>query len=215
MSRHPHRRLLGRLGVVLLLPLLLVACGGLLSGPPERQLYRTDPTFATFPAGLPRSPAQLLVATPSAPAGLDTARIALSRTPVSLDYFADAEWTDRVPFLVQTALVEGFERSAALPGASSNSADLRADFVLETSVRDFEAVYDSPKGPPRIAVGLNIQLVRMPERNIVGHTAVRREATATANGIDDIVRAFDTALGGAAGDAVTWTVGNPALSQWR
>ena len=197
--------------VVALLP-LLAGCGGLLSGPPERQLYRTNPTFAAFPPGLPHRQAQLLVATPSAPAGLDTARVALSRTPVSLDYFADAEWTDRAPFLVQTALLEGFERSTALTGAASSSADLRADFVLETAIRDFEAVYDSPSGPPRVVVGLAVQLVRMPARNIVGSTMVRREMRAAANTIDDVVRAFDAALGGAAGDAVTWTVGNPALS---
>jgi len=30
----------------------------------------------------------------------------LSRSAVSIDYFADSEWTDRAPLLVQTALVE-------------------------------------------------------------------------------------------------------------
>lgn len=191
-----------------LLP-LLAGCGGLLSGPPQRQLYRVNPSFA-FSAGLPHTTAQILVAAPSAPAGIDTARIALSNSPVSLDYFADAEWADRVPFLVQSALVAAFERSAA--ARASDSADLRADFVLETGVRDFEAAYEAPNAPPLVKVALNARLVRMPARDIVAQTTVRREQRAAANAMPDIVRAFDGALGGAASELVTWTVGTPALA---
>ena len=193
---------------------VLAGCGGLLSDAPKRELYRVSPKFA-FPAGLPHVAAQLLVATPTAPAGLDTERIALSRSPVSLDYFADAQWADRVPYLVQTALVEGFEKSAAMPAVGPDSGGLRADFVLETAIGDFEAIYDSPDGPPRISVRLNAKLVRMPERKIVAQMSVSREANAAANAVPDIVRAFDAALGGAIEEIVTWTVTNRALSERR
>lgn len=200
--------------VVLALIPLLAGCGGLLSDAPKRELYRATPTFA-FPAGLPRVAAQLLVATPTAPAGLDTARIALSRAPVSLDYYAGAEWTDRAPYLVQTALIEGFEKSAAIPAVGLEGGGLRADFVLETAVREFSAVYDSPDGPPRISVGINVKLVKMPERQIVAHLSVSRDANAVANALPEIVRAFDQALGAAVENIVTWTVTNNALSQRR
>jgi cholesterol transport system auxiliary component len=191
---------------------LLAGCGGLLSGAPDRQLYRLNPTFA-FPAPLPHVAAQLLVATPTAPDGLDTARIALSRSPVSLNYFADAQWADRTPFLVQTALVEGFVKSAAMPAVGPDSGGLSADFVLETTIGHFEAIYDSPNGAPRISVALDVKLVRMPGRRIVVRTSVSREQKAAANAVSDIVRAFDSALGGAVADIVTWTVTNPALSE--
>src|SRR4051794_26161435 len=109
MSTHPEHFLSRLIAIVFLTPVLgLVGCGGLLSDAPKRELYRVTPQFH-FPAALPRVGVQLLVAVPSAPAALDTARIALSRSPESLNYFADAEWTDRVPFLVQAALVDGFE----------------------------------------------------------------------------------------------------------
>jgi len=189
---------------------LLAGCG-LLSDNPQRQLYRTTPAFA-FPAGLPHVGAQLLVAAPTAPAGLDTRRIALSRTPVSLDYYAAAEWTDRAPFLVQDALVEGFEKSAAMPAVGPDRGGLRADYVLDGAIEDFAASYDSPDGAPLVRVSLTAKLVRMPERKIVAHTAVKREERAAANAMPDIVRAFDAALGGASQEIVTWTVTNPALS---
>jgi len=207
-------RLRSRLIAILVSAPLLAGCGGLLTDAPQRPLYRVNPT-PTFPAGLPHVSAQLLVATPATPAGLDTARIALSRAPVSLDYFADAAWTDRVPFLVQTALVEGFEKSAAISAVGPEGLGLRADFVLETAIGDFEAMYDSPEGPPRIVVKLNEKLVRMPERRIVAQTSVSRDAKATANSLVEIVRGFERALGGAVEEVVTWTVGNRALSERR
>ena len=213
MTAHPPRFPCWLIAILPLV-LMLAGCGGLLSGPPDRQLYRVSPKFA-FAPGLPHVAAQLLVATPTAPAGLDTARIALSRAPVTLNYFADAQWTDRAPFLIQTALVDGFEKSAAIPAVGPDSGGLRADFVLETTIRDFEAIYDSPDGPPRISVGLNAKLVRMPDRKIVAQLSVSREANAAANAVPDIVRAFDAALGGAITEIVTWTVGNRALAEPR
>ena len=213
MTAHPQRFLSGLIAILLLVP-LLAGCGGLLSDAPKRQLYRTNPNF-TFAAPLPHVAAQLLVAMPTAPAGLDTARIALSRAPVSLDYFADAEWADRVPFLVQTALVEGFEKSAAIPAVGPESLGVRADFVLDIAIGDFQAVYDSPDGPPRIVVRFNAKLVRIPERRIAAQVSVSREAKAAANALPEIVRAFDSALGGAIEEVVTWTLRNPILSERR
>jgi cholesterol transport system auxiliary component len=201
------------LATLALLP-LLAACGGILSSPPQRQLYRVSPSFA-FPAGLPHSRAQLLVTAPLAPAGLDTRRMALSTNPVSLDYYADGEWADRAPFLVQDALVDGFEKSGALPAVAPERGGLSADFVLDTSIEDFTAHYDSPTGPPIARVALTAKLVTMPDRKIIAHTSVAREQRAAANTLTEIVRAFDTALGGAVPQVVAWTVRNPALSSRR
>jgi cholesterol transport system auxiliary component len=201
------------LALILLLP-YLAGCGGLLSGPPQRQLYRLTPEIA-FPGGRPHLATQLLVAMPTAPAGLDTTRIALARSPVSLDYFADAEWTDRAPFLVQTALIDGFRKSGAIAAVGAGGGDLRADFVLESAIGDFEAVYDSPNGPPQVVVQLSVQLVRMPARNIVAHRSVRATARAAANAIPAVVRAFNIAVGKASEDVVNWAVTTPGLSDRR
>jgi cholesterol transport system auxiliary component len=215
MTAHPQRFPFSPILILLLftgLAPLLAGCGGVLTDPPKRELFRVSPKF-TFPAGLPHVAAQLLVATPTAPAGLDTDRIALSRSPVSLDYFADVQWADRAPYLIQTALVDGFEKSAAMPAVGPDRGGLRADFVLETAIGDFAAIYDSPNGAPRISVRLTAKLVRMPERKIVAQIAVSREVNAAANAVPDVVRAFDAALGGAVEEIVTWTVTNRALSE--
>jgi cholesterol transport system auxiliary component len=200
--------------VCFLLGLAVTGCGGILPDPPKRQLYRLEPALAVAPSA-PRNPAQLLVAVPIAPAGLDTSRIALSRTPVSLDYFADAEWTDRAPLLLQTALVDAFAKSGAFAGVARDSAALRADLVLETEIRAFQAGYDSPTGPPRASIGLTARLVKFPERKIVGQTSVTQQSAAAANDVADIVRAYDEAVGAAVSQVVAWAVTNSGLSPRR
>lgn len=193
-----------------LLP-LLAGCGGLLPKPPERQIYRLTPTLDAGQRG-PRVGAQLLIATPSALAGLDTKRIALVRSAVSLDYFADAEWVDRPSFLVKAAIIEGFERSRSFGGVSSEGLGLNADFVLNIEIRDFSAIYDSPNGPPKVRVQLDVELVTMRSRKIVAETSLSREAKAAGNDIPAVVTAFNQAVGGVVGDLVSWTAGNPGLS---
>ena len=144
MRRVARRRVTTAL--LLCLPMLLAGCGGLLPKQPERTLYRLNPTVA-LPQPARRVSAMLVVATPTAAAGLDTKRIALIRSPVEIDYFADGEWIDRPPFLVKEALLESFQKSGAFAGISTEGLGLNADYVLNTDIRDFTAIYDSPMVP--------------------------------------------------------------------
>ncbi len=59
--------------------LAATGCASLLGLGPPPHLYRVTPK-STYPANLPRPSGQLLVDVPLAPAGLDTGRIALSRS---------------------------------------------------------------------------------------------------------------------------------------
>lgn len=203
----------------LLLTVLAVAATGcsVLSGPPQRNLYQVTPATG-FPAGLPHATVQLRIDTPSAAAGLDTERIALSRTPVSLDYFADSVWAERLPEMLRTALVESFENSGAVDAVGSGAFGLNADFELKPEIREFTAVYDSAtgaNGAPTTTVALALKLVKMPERTIVAQTTVSDRQVAAGNEIQSIVVAFNAAAGRAMNRAVVWTVSNPALSRKR
>jgi len=178
------------------------------------QLYRVT-SKSTYPANLPRHSLQLLVDVPLAPAGLDTSRIALTRSAVSIDYFADSEWTERAPLLVQTALLGSFENSKAINAIGRESVGLRADFILRAELRHFEAVYDSPNEAPEIWVAISVRLINPASRDIVAQTSFERRERASANDMQSIVLAFDEALGGVMKEIVVWTVTNPALSGKR
>jgi cholesterol transport system auxiliary component len=206
-SRHPSRRLAAGL-----LAASLAGCS-LLAGPAPK-LYRVTPK-STFPPGLPHLKAQLLIDLPLAPTGLDTARIALTRSPVTIDYFADSAWTDRAPLLIQTALLDSFENSKAVTAIDRESLGLRADLILTSELRHFEAVYASAEGAPTIWVAVNARLVKMPERQIIAQGSFQRREKAAANDMTAIVLAFDEALGGVMKEIVVWTVTNRALSHSR
>ena len=191
--------------------LAVTGCASLLGLGPAPHLYRVTPK-STYPANLPHPSVQILIDVPLAPAGLDTTRIALSHSAVSIDYFADSEWTDRLPQLVQTALLESFENSRAITAIDRESIGLRADFILKTEIRHFEALYDSPNGPPVVWVAIITRLVAPSGREIVAQSSFERREQASANEIPRIVVAFDEALGAVIKDIVVWTASNPALS---
>ena len=197
--------------VPLLLGGLLAGCGGLLSKSPERTLYRLSP--AATPQPPPRRIAALLViATPTASAGLDTKRIALIRSPVAIEYYADGEWVDRPTFLVKEALLDSFQKSGAFAGVSSEGLSLNADYVLNTDIRDFTAIYETPDGPPLVRVRLAAELVTMPGRNLAAATSVTREVRAGGIELPSIVQAFDRAVGEAVQEIIAWAANNRALS---
>jgi cholesterol transport system auxiliary component len=195
--------------LVALVVLSLAGCASLFTSPP-RPLYRlTAPS--DFPAGMRHVLAQLTIGAPYAPNAIDTSRIAMSRTPISLDYLADGDWTDRAPALVQTALVEGFENSKAFTAVGPDSLDLRADLVIQGDLRHFEAVYDSASATPVASVALAVKLVKVPEHTILAETLISARESAAANATPDIVLAFNRAMASVTKQVVAWTLANTPL----
>jgi cholesterol transport system auxiliary component len=194
--------------------LALAGCASLFVANAPGRLYRLTAVDA-YPGGLPQVAAQLLVDLPQAPAGIDTTRIALSRSPLSVDYYADAEWTDRVPALLQTAMLASFENSRAVSAIGPEATGLRADCVLQTEIHHFEAVYDGAGALPVAWVSVTARLVATPRGKIIAQSAFERRVAAAANNVPDVVAAFNSAADGVIRDIVLWTLANPALSLRR
>lgn len=157
-------------------------------------LYTLTPK-TTFPEGLPKVDWQMVVETPASAASLDTARIALQRTPLTFEYYADAAWTDNAPAMVQTLLIESFESTKRISGVGREAIGLRPDYILMTDLREFEAVYDGDNPIPTIWIRMNAKLVKLPERRIVASETFGQKLPATGGKLTDIVAAFDEALG--------------------
>jgi cholesterol transport system auxiliary component len=195
-----------------LLAALLLACascGGILPPPsPPPMLYRLTPLLGTGPAAPPLA-IQLVTEAPVAPAALDTARIALARSANSLDYFAGAAWTDRAPAMLQGLIVESLENYGRIRVVTRPAVDLRADAVLLSDLRDFEAEYRG-EGPPELHVRLDCRLVRMPERTVIAVKSFEGRAHAAANDTPAIVAGFDEALHGALATMPDWVAANLA-----
>jgi cholesterol transport system auxiliary component len=189
------------------LALGLAACEGILPkfGGPAPNLYTLTPK-STFAKGLPRVNWQLVVEEPVASGGLNVERIALRASPTELKYFARASWTERAPRMVQTLLVESFENSGAIVAVSRKAIGLRSDYNLKTDMREFQAEYFSADGIPTIRVRLNAKLVKQPLRAIVASKTFEATMKAEGKRIQQVIQAFDKALGKVLRHTVEWTL---------
>ncbi|MEP4379165.1 MAG: ABC-type transport auxiliary lipoprotein family protein [Alphaproteobacteria bacterium] len=205
--RHaPRRGFLQGVGA-LSLTSALAGCGvGKLlpgQGPPPR-LFRLSPK-STFDEDLPTVDWQLVIEEPISPTGLSTTRIPLQRRAVELEYYARANWTDRAPAMVHTLAVESFENSDRIVAVGRESLGLRSDFILKLDLREFQTEYTG-EGPPAAHVRLNAKLVQMPQRTIIASQRFTRRIPAKADTLEEIVEAFDEALGKVLKELVTWTL---------
>jgi cholesterol transport system auxiliary component len=185
--------------------LAVAGCSAVLpgSGEPARMYTLTPKT--TFSPDLPRADWQLTVDQPISEAGLNTTRIALRHSPVTLEYFARAEWVDKAPVVVQKLLVESFEATGKIVAVARQSVSLRSDYNLLCELREFQAEYDGG-GPPSAHVRLIVKLVKMPDRVIVGSYSADFTERAASGEMERIVEAFDVALGKALKRIVEWTL---------
>ena len=160
---------------------------------------------STFASDLPKANWQLTVSKPLAEAGLNTARIALRHSPVTLEYFARANWVDTAPIMVQTLIVESFENSGKIVAIGRQSVSLRADYSLIPELREFQAEYDGASVPV-VRVRINAKLVKLPQREIIATITAENKIAAADADLDSVVHAFDTALGKTLKRLVEWTL---------
>ena len=172
-----------------------------------QDLYTVTPK-STFDSGLPSVYCQLAVEAPAAAANLNTGRIAIAMTPTSTDYYAKAAWTDRAPLMVQTRIVDSFENTRKIVAVARESIGIRANYVLQPDLRNFEALYYYGK-PPIVRVRIIAKLVRMPDRQIIGVASFERCVRARADSVPKVVDAFDQALGSVIKRLVAWTLRTP------
>jgi cholesterol transport system auxiliary component len=104
-------------------------------------------------------------------------------------------------------IVEAFEDTGKIAAVGRSASDLRADYVLQTELRDFEARYqEDAELPPKVSIEIEAKLVKMPDRQIVGGTKVARQVSAARNETDSVVGAFDEALVACVREIVEWTL---------
>jgi cholesterol transport system auxiliary component len=174
-------------------------------------LYTLSPK-SRFPANLPTVRWQLVVDLPTAAAGIDSSRIPLTHNPFRLEYFADAAWTDTAPGMVQSLLVESFERTGKILAVGPESAGLRADYILETDLRAFQVNYRGANPIPTAVVRIEARLVAMPQRRMIGATTSQKFQKALDTNFEDVLVAFNDALGHVLRDIVVFALTTPPAS---
>lgn len=197
----------------------LAGCGGLGLGPTDANntIYVLQPTLQPAAAGATPVDWALQVDIPTALDSFNGRRIVLIKADGTMDYYANAQLPDRVPILVQTALIAGFGASGRVPAVGRSQEGLHADYELGVEVRDFAAHYDAqdkdgrPGGVPKVTVSLVCQMSTARGRKIVANFSATQSMDAAENSTGAVVKAMSSALGAAVQQIVAWalTMGMP------
>ena len=190
--------------------LILSACGGniLGLGPPEGgPLYPMRPAF---PAGSGEKVGwALAILRPDVAPGLDSDRIALTQPDGAMDFYAKANYPDRLPAIVQQVLLDGFESSGRIDAVAREQDALHADYNLAVELKDFAAHYGQRDGIPEVSVVITVKLTTAHGRDIVGSFSTTQTGTASANSAGAATQALQQALGAAVIQIVNWTLAAP------
>jgi len=185
--------------------LFAAGCSNIIGPLPAPKLYVLQPKL---PHDLPGSKVDwaLTIQDPEAIASLDSDRIAILLPPANLDYYADAAWADRLPHLVQSALLAAFESSGRIAAVAPEADAVKSDYVLSTDMRDFEARLDQPQGAPVAEVRLGARVVNARSHEIVAYKSFAREQQAVVNSVEAAVEALAVAFTGVLGELVPWVL---------
>lgn len=196
-----------KLSILATLMLVITGCGPLaLTGAKGTvNLYNLTPKN-TFSDNLPHVSWKLVVLEPIVTGGLDSRRIALRPKPTKLQFFSDANWTDRTAPMIQTLLIESFSNSNRIAFVGRDTISLRPDYLLKGELREFQAEYFHGSAKPLIRVRLNATLIDQSRREIVASESFEAAVVSTDTDMDSIILAFDMALGKVLRRTVEWTL---------
>lgn len=182
-----------------LLPGCAVLPGG---GPAPLDTYELTELSAEA-SGPHRARIQVLVAEPSALKILDSQDIVVRPAPGSVEVLRGAQWSDRLPRIVQARLVEALQATGRLGGVGKPGEGLAIDYQFITELRAFEVRID---GQARAHVELFVQVLN--DRNGVVRASHSFKATqaVSGSGNDAYLAALDRAFAKAAQDIVGWAL---------
>ncbi|MEP9351197.1 ABC-type transport auxiliary lipoprotein family protein [Xanthobacter sp. KR7-225] len=100
---------------------------------------------------------QLVVVVPTALAVLDTDKIVVEPGGGQVAYLGDAQWSDRLPALLQARTIQAFENGSKLRRVARPGDGVNADYQLVTDIRVF-GLRITPEGPMAV-VELSAKLI--------------------------------------------------------
>lgn len=171
-------------------------------GPPPLDTYELSaPQAGEAGRRLPRT--QLLVAEPSALKTLDGTQIVIKTGPAAVQYLDGAQWSDRLPRIVQARLAEAFQGTERIGGVGTPGEGLAIDYQVIADIRAFEIRVD---GQPRASIKMFVRLLN--DRNGVVRASRTFETSVPVNGSGGaaFVAALDAAFNAIGTEIVDWSI---------
>lgn len=177
------------------LALLLAACGSM-----------PTPTYnLSAPSGFSaggRGSGQLIVATPSALAVLNTDKIMVEPGGGQVAYLGDAQWADQLPSLLQARIIQAFENGSNLRRVARPNDGVSGDYQLLSDIRTF-GMRVTPEGPMAV-VEISAKVVNNRSGNILAAKVFKASVPASGSSGAAVTQALDQASDQVLVELVRW-----------
>jgi cholesterol transport system auxiliary component len=183
-----------------LLAALLAGCTSLLAGPPSAIFDLSAPSLNSAPPAHQRN-IQVLVPEPSTVGALDTERIAGRPTPSEYAYLPGAVWSDRLPKLLQTRLVETLQNSGRARAVAVPGQGLLIDYQVVLDVRAFELTTQGAH------VDFSVRVMDDRNGRVVRSRVFQYLVPVQGRGTAAVVAALDRGMEQAFTDIANWAFG--------
>ena len=168
---------------------------------PNTYNIMTPPKIGSVRAS--RLASQVTVSPPQSIRALDTDRILVSAPGGRISYFADSAWSDRLPRLVQSRLVEAMQDSGAFRAVLTSQDRVDGDYAIATEIRAFQI--DVGNGRSAATVTIFAKIVDERRGKVI---ATREFSASVPTGKDDPaagVAALQEGFNQVASELVRWT----------
>ena len=180
---------------------LLSGCaGGLHSSAPAVQAYVLRAAAPAPPAGVVPL-GSLRISRPTAAPGLDSDHISILQPDQRLGFYAASRWASALPDVIESLAVQTFRASGSFRSVEDSHAAFPTEYLLQITVRRFEADYQEQSGAPVIHVTFDCMLGRQSTRELVAMFVAESSENATANRLASVVAAFEHAADAALASA--------------
>jgi cholesterol transport system auxiliary component len=201
-----------------LLCLCLTGCTGLFksTAAPEQTYFLRAPVAASSGAPVSSSapansgaPAEsgagaaasaatsLRINRPIAAPGLDTPHIMLLQPDHRMNFFTGSRWPAPAPDVIEALAAQTLRASGAWSSVEYGASPFPSEYLLQLTVRRFEADYSEGGPAPVVYVVFDSVLGRREGREVIATFTVSGSAPAADNRLKDVVAAFEQATGAA------------------
>ena len=150
-----------------------------------------------------RSNAHLVVMEPRALSALNTERVVVREESGQISYFRGVQWSDRLPSLIQSRIVQAFENTGRIRSIGQEGDGLKSDFILVTDIRRFE-FFAGPGFAGRVT--LSVKIVNDRDGWVVAGRVFDAEQPVADNSAQTVVDSLDGAFDTVLQDLVRWTL---------
>lgn len=181
-----------------LLAVVLASCA---STPPPDTYEISAPAVLRAIPGATR--AQILIPEPTAIKTLDSERIVIKPTTLTVQYLAGSQWSDRLPRMVQLRLLQAFENTGKAGAVGVPGQGLAIDYQLVMEIRRFEVMVT---GAPVAVVEISVKALNDRNGSVIRTRVFEQRSPLAGPDNANYVAALDRAFDAITRDIVTWTV---------